>query len=691
MKCMESWLREWVNPPISREALGAGLTMAGLEVEEMTSIRDSALAPQIAKNKLNDHIIDIAITPNRGDCLSIRGLAREISALTNTPLRKFPISLVKSVSKDTLPIHLQATAACPRYNGRIIRQINIHAPTPDWLKDRLLCSGINTINCIVDVANYVMLELGQPMHAFDLNTIQERVNVRLSVKGEKIALLDGSTKQLDANTLVVADKTHPLAIAGVMGGVESSVTLQTQDILLESAYFSPPIVARQRQHYGLNSDSAYRFERGVDPMMQREAIERATQLILEIAGGNPGPVMEKVSKTHLPKNKKISLNADKIQQILGLSIPNKEINGIFKSLNFPYKYTKNKWVVQSPLYRFDITLPEDLIEEIARLYGYEKIPTLPIYADLQANKELKGATDLSLIRQALCDQGYNEIISYSFIDKKLQELLDPDFIPCELLNPITTDMSVMRTNLWPGLINSLMFNRSRQQQRIRLFEVGTCFVTDKTTLTQVPKIGGLISGLRYPEQWSIPAQEVDFYDLKGSIENLLSLNFPSTSCTFKPDTHPALHPGQTASIYYQDKKIGIMGALHPQILQNLGIIGSVFVFEMALKALEMTIPTRLEEISKFPEIRRDLAILIKQTIPAKDIQDTIKKVAGSWLKEVFIFDVYQGKGIALGLKSIALALILQHPTRTLVDEEVTELINNVMTALKGQLGAELRS
>lgn len=642
--------------------------------------------------QLEDVTIDISITPNRGDCLSVKGIAREVSALTATPLT-LPISnkAVAASTQNTIKVSVESKAGCPRYVGRLIRQVKVDIETPIWLKERLRRSGVRTISPIVDVTNYVMLELGQPMHAFDLNTIQQGIVVRQAKKGEKIALLDGSEKGLEAEALVIADHEKPLAIAGVMGGLESSVTSLTRDIFLESAYFSPAVVARQRQYYGLNSDSAYRFERGVDSTIQREAIERATQLILDIVGGEPGPVIEVVSEEHLPSACKVSLPHEKITQILGISIPEKEVERIFHSLQMAYVFQDKTWIIDVPPYRSDIKLAEDIIEEIARLYGYDHIPTHKIKSVLQANQVEDSAQDLQALRMALCDQGYHEVISYSFVDKKLQALLDPDETPRELLNPMTADMAVMRTNLWPGLVNTLLYNKSRQQHRIRLFEIGTVFITLDHQLYQQQKWGGLMMGSAYQEQWGQPGREADFYDVKGSIENIFSLFSSKANLVFKPEVHSALHPGQTAGIYHKDQKVGIVGALHPTVLQALDLATKVFVFELDLEALQKLPLASLREVSKFPEIRRDIAILVNQAIPAEQIQDTIKTVAGNWLQNVFIFDVYQGKGISSGLKSIALALILQHPTRTLVDDEVAALMERIIVALKGQLGAELRS
>jgi len=800
MKFSESWLREWVNPNLSREALCHMLTMAGLEVEEASPVSESfsgVLIGQILKIKkhpqadrlqvcevtvgtnphlnivcgatnikegmkvpvamlnavlpnnlvikattirgepsqgmlcsaaelafteqsegifvlpqdaplgedlrqylkLNDFTIDVSITPNRGDCLSIRGLAREVSALSKVPLKSIPLHPVLPATHDTLPISVTAKAGCPHYVGRVIRGVKADTTTPIWLKEKLSRSGIRSISPIVDVTNYVMLELGQPMHAFDLNTIEKKIVVRSSKSGEKIILLDGSEKELDENSLVIADDHKPLAIAGVMGGLDSSVTLLTTDIFLESAYFSSDVVARQRQYYGLNSDSAYRFERGVDASIQREAIERATQLILEIAGGEAGPVTEQISEVDLPKQLNITVTSQKIRQVLGMEIPPKYIDDIFARLHFQQKKSlfslskKDHWEVSVPPYRFDLNLAEDLIEEVARLHGYDNIPTHQLTAKLSVPHVKETTPHLMRLRLSFSQQGFHEIISYSFVDKKLQSLLNPIASAEELMNPITSDMTVMRTNLWPGLVNVLLYNKSRQQQRVRLFEIGTCFTREGNTLLQQPKLAGLIAGLAEPEQWGETAREADFFDLKGQVVNTLKQAFPAEEWIFSPSEHPVLHPGQSAEIYHHDKRIGVLGALHPVVIQAIDLPQQtkVYVFELDLNALPKEGGARSKEISKFPEIRRDIAILVNQAVPAKAIQDTIRFVAGDWLKDVFIFDVYQGKGISSGLKSIALGLVLQHSSRTLVDDEMAALMEQIINTLKGQLGAELRS
>ncbi len=640
---------------------------------------------------LDDHLIDVSITPNRGDCLSIQGMAREVAALTEAPLTSLEVESATAVSVPAPAVKVLLPKGCPRYVGRYIRGVKADAPTPIWMKERLRRSGIRSINVIVDVMNYVMLELGQPMHAFDADVLQGGITVRSGKAGESLDLLDGSNKTLNSDTMIIADDKYPLAIAGVMGGLASSVVLTTTNVLLESAYFTPKTIAKQRQAYQLNSDSAYRYERGIDPTSQRLAIERATGLIVRLAGGEAGAVAEVASDVELPASKSIFLSETILKNVLGVALPASAVSRVFKALSFPHVKRDDGWTVVVPAYRSDIALPEDLIEEVARIHGYEHIPTteLPQVVSSRLNDDLN---DLhAAFRQALTGLGLHEIVAYSFVAPTLQTLLDPERTPEKLMNPMTAEMAVMRTSLWPGLIETLRYNQSRQQQRVRLFELGKVFLRDDDGLRQPMCLGGLIAGDNFPLQWSTPARAVDFFDMKGIVESCLEATHPGMKPIFTQVLHPALHPGQSAEISLRGIPIGLVGALHPSVKKELDISNNVFVFELNLNNIPPVLPIKAEMISKFPEIRRDLALLVDQTIPSQVIQDTIRGVAGDWLKTLFVFDVYQGKGVASEKKSVAVALLLQHPTRTLVDDEVTALIETVVTALKSQLGVELRS
>lgn len=640
--------------------------------------------------KLADYVIDVSITPNRGDCLSLLGMATEVAALTKSPLTKPKLQETPAKIKDVLPVKIHAEAACPRYVGRMIRGVKADAITPIELQEKLRRSGIRSISPIVDVTNYVMLELGQPMHAFSLDKIVGGIDVRLSQANESLRLLDGSEVKLDAETLVIADQKKPLAIAGVMGGLDSGVTLLTQDIFLESAFFHPTDIARAGRRYKLGSDSSYRFERGVDPTIQRMAIERATELLLSIVGGQPGPVIETCSEKHLPSVVTIELRAARVLKILGVKIPDAKIEEILESLGFVLKKQGETWQVTVPLRRSDISLEIDLIEEIARFYGYNLIPESNAHTLMQVLPRPENRVNESSLRRVLCDLGYQEVITYSFIDKKMQTLFAPEQVSPELLNPITAEMSVMRSSLWPGLITTLLYNQNRQQSRVRLFETGLCFTQQGAELLQGKTLSGLANGAAMPAQWGLSSRPVDFFDLKGDLQNLFKLTLSSQEFTFRAGSSAALHPGQSADIYRNEALCGVMGAIHPSIIQALKIEGPVFVFELKLNLLEMAKIPQAMTLSKFPEIRRDIAIVLDQTVPAVAIQDTIIDVAGEWLKKVDIFDIYQGKGIEKGRKSVALALTLQHSSRTLVDEEVIDLMERIITTLKGRYNAELR-
>jgi phenylalanyl-tRNA synthetase beta chain len=639
---------------------------------------------------LADYVIDVSITPNRGDCLSVRGLAREVSALTQSSITTPIISNVKPIINDMLSIAISSPEACPHYVGRVIRNVKADATTPMWMQERLRRSGVRCISPVVDVMNYVMLELGQPMHAFDLSKITGNIKVRMASSSESLELLDGQTVQLTNETLVIADNEKPLAIAGVMGGLDSAVTLLTKDVFLESAYFTPQTIARSGRHFNLGSDSSYRFERGVDPKLQTLAIERATQLLLEMVGGEPGPVTEVIEEIYLPEFAAISLRAVRVEKILGMQIQNQEVESILTRLGFECTPTQEGWSVVVPSTRSDVTLEIDLIEEIMRLYGSDKVPLRDTYSALRMLPTQEDKLPLHIMRNTLRDLGYHEVITYTFVDSKVQDLLNPGKPPKALLNPITSDMSVMRTNLWPGLIKTLTYNLNRQQNRVRLFETGLRFVPQLNDYSQERVIGGLLSGTAFPEQWGVKSRQADFFDLKGDLQNLLRLTLAGDDFTFRVGSHPALHPGQTADIYRGEKYVGTMGALHPSLVQALDLPNSIFLFELLLDELEQAKLPKFSEISKFPEIRRDIAIFVDRSIPVQKIQDTIRNTAGELLKSVNLFDVYQGQNVGENRKSLALSLTLQHGSRTLVDEEVADLIERVIVKLKETFAAELR-
>lgn len=641
--------------------------------------------------ELDDQVFELELTPNRGDCLSIAGIAREVTALTKCEFKEPAIDEISGVIGTILPIQIEAESACSHYTGRIIREINPDAQTPLWLQERLRLGGINTITPIVDVTNYVMLELGQPLHAFDLAKLNDSITVRYAKPKESITLLDGNELALDDKTLVIADSKEPVALAGVMGGAESGVTANTQDIFLESAFFDPIVIASCVQRYALHTDSSHRFERGVDPKLQLKALNRVTDLLLEIVGGKAGPVSEVVNDEFLSELKVIILRRDRIERILGMKIADKDVVGILQRLGMKTETVKDGWQVIVPSWRFDIAEEIDLIEELARVYGYEQVPVHKLAAELTAKPYSETKLSLQRIRSLLVDRDYHEVITYSFVDAKLQKLLNPEYEPIELQNPISQDLAVMRTNTWPGLVKTLLYNQNRQQSRIRLFETGLCFVKENNALRQYPVLGGVATGNCYPEQWGTSKQNVDFFTVKSDLETLFQLTGCANDIHFKTAKHPALHPGRCAAIYCSKKPLGYLGELSPQIKQQLELVENVYLFELDLALVSKARITKYQKISKFPAVHRDIAIVVDEAITAQQIVDAIFAKGGDILRNVKVFDVYQGEKIAVGKKSMALNLILQHASRTLVDDEIEELVQKIVQELEQKFKIVLRS
>ncbi|UBM27249.1 phenylalanine--tRNA ligase subunit beta [Pseudomonas sp. p1(2021b)] len=641
---------------------------------------------------LDDASIEIGLTPNRGDCLSIAGLARDVSALYDTPVTRPVVPAVPAAHDEVRPVEVSAPAACPRYLGRVIRNVDLSKPTPLWMVERLRRSDVRSIDAAVDITNYVMLELGQPMHAFDLAEINGGIRVRMAEEGEKLVLLDGQEVALRADTLVIADHTRALAIAGVMGGEHSGVnTEKTRDLFLESAFFEPISVAGKARSYGLHTDASHRYERGVDSQLAREAMERATALVLEIVGGEAGPIVEAVSEQHLPKVAPVTLRAERINQMLGMDMDAAQVEQLLNALELKTSASgAGQWTVEVPSHRFDISLEVDLIEELARLYGYNNLPVRYPQARLapQARPESRG--ELPTLRRLLVARGYQEAITYSFIDPKLFELFTPGVEPLLLANPISSDMAAMRASLWPGLVKALQHNLNRQQDRVRLFESGLRFVGQLGDLKQQPMIAGVATGSRLPEGWANGRDSIDFFDVKADVEALLGYSGALGDFTFVAGKHPALHPGQTARIERDGKEVGYLGAIHPELAKTLGLERPVFVFELVLgDVVEGRLP-KFSELSKFPEVRRDLALIAGRDVASSSVLEVIRDNAGEWLTDLRLFDVYQGKGIDPDRKSLAVGLTWQHPSRTLNDDEVNTTLQNILTSLEQRLNTTLR-
>lgn len=646
--------------------------------------------------QLDDFLFDVDLTPNRSDCLSIAGLAREVGVLNRVPVTQPVLNKIAPQIDDQPRITLDAPVACPRYLGRIIRDVNIKAITPLWMQEKLRRSGIRSIDPVVDITNFVMLELGQPMHAFDLAEIAGGICVRMAKPEEKITLLDGSELTLKPETLVIADDNKALALAGIMGGEHSGCTANTRDVLLEVAYFDPLSLAGKAREYGLHTDASHRFERGVDFKLQQRAMERATELLLEITGGRPGPVTEAVSELHLPVRQPVTLRKNRLEKLLAIRLPDTEVADILTRLGLEVTDTGEAWETQVPSYRFDISIEEDLIEEVARVYGYDNLPVKAPSANLLIQSRPEGEISLRQIRSLLSARGYQEAITYSFIDPRWSQTFDPENQPIALANPISADLAVMRTSLLPGLAKALSHNQKRQQPRVRLFESGLRFIKQGEATLQEPMLAGLISGSRQLEAWTNKAEAVDFYDIKGDFEALIALGRKPDQWQFRPGNHPALHPGQSAEILHLSadghwQSAGWIGALHPQLMKTLDIRGNALVFEVKLSSVMSGKVQRFGSLSRFPEMRRDLALLVDESVAVGALLQEAQNQGGEWLQKVTLFDVYQGQGIPEGKKSLALGLTWQHPSRTLTDEEINTQVNQVVTAFSQGFAAELRS
>ena len=643
---------------------------------------------------LDDMIIEVDLTPNRGDCLSIRGLAREVGVLNKADVTVQDCSAVKATISDVVSVKLNVPKGCARYVGRVMRDLNLAQPTPQWMKERLRRSGIRSLGPAVDVTNYVLLELGQPMHAFDLDKIDGGIVVNMGAN-QSLKLLDDSEVIVDADTLVIADHKKVLALAGIMGGSESSVSDQTTDILLESAWFNPLALAGKARLYGKHTDSSHRFERGVDPQLQIAAMERATALMLEICGGSVGPLVVQESAENLPVAAEITLRDARLAQQLGLTIDADEVDDILSRLGLSLvKRSSNSATWLAPSWRFDLTIEQDLVEEVARIYGYNNLPTsTPTMAlDLQPNPESQQQP--GVFRSQLISRGYQEVITYSFVDPEIQAVVDPGVTPVSLANPISADMAVMRTNLWSGLLSTAAYNLNRQQSRIRIFEMGQCFVPSEEGdlgLSQNMMLAGLICGSRAPVGWTSTKDKVDFYDIKGDLEAVFAQTGLAAEFSFTADEHPALHPGQAASICRNGEKIGWIGQLHPKIQKRLGISTEAYLFQVDFSKIEDVRIPSFQEVSKFPEVKRDLAFLVDTSVAAQHLVNSAREAAGKHLIDLKLFDVYQSKDVDSKGKSIALGLTFQDDSRTLTDEEINHAIDSVVSHLAEICGAELRA
>ncbi|WP_420065673.1 phenylalanine--tRNA ligase subunit beta [Pectobacterium colocasium] len=643
--------------------------------------------------KLDDNAIEISVTPNRADCLGIIGVARDVAVLNQLALNEPTIEPVDATIQDTFPIKVDAPQACPRYLGRVVKGINVKAATPLWMREKLRRCGIRSIDPVVDVTNYVLLELGQPMHAFDLDRLNGGIIVRMATEGETLTLLDGNEAKLNADTLVIADQQSALAMGGIFGGEHSGVNEETQNVLLECAYFNPLSITGRARRHGLHTDASHRYERGVDPALQHKAIERATRLLIDICGGEAGPVVDVTSETDLPTRATITLRREKLDRLIGHVIADEQVSDILQRLGCNVAKTDSGWQATAPSWRFDMEIEEDLVEEVARIYGYNNIPNIPTQAPLVMTAHREASLSLKRVKTLLVDHGYQEAITYSFVDPKIQGLIHPDEASLSLPSPISAEMSVMRLSLWSGLLSAAVYNQNRQQSRLRLFESGLRFVPDSSAdlgIRQDLMLAGVITGTRYEEHWDLARQAVDFYDLKGDLEAVLALTGKLSEIEFKAENNPALHPGQSAAIYLGDKRIGFIGVIHPELERKLDLNGRTVVFELLWDKVADRILPEASEVSRFPANRRDIAVVVAENVPAGDILAECKKVGANQLVGVNLFDVYRGKGVAEGYKSLAISLTLQDTTRTLAEEEIAATVAECVAALKQRFQASLR-
>lgn len=784
MKFSENWLRTWVDPDLTSEALAHALTMAGLEVEALESVapafnnvvvaevlevvkhpnadrlnvcqvnvgeahpltivcgaanvavgvkvpcaRIGAVLPgdfvikqakvrsiesfgmlcselelglaevsqglwllpndaPIGKTlreylELDDKLFTLKLTPNRSDCSGMVGIAREVAALTGSVFKPVNVQAQSVTLSEQLPVKVADAQGCPLYCGRLVRGVNAAAATPAWMMRRLERSGLRSINAVVDITNYVMLEMGQPMHAFDAADIAGGITVRRARKSEGLTLLNEQQVVLDEEVLVIADEVRVLALAGIMGGQGSGVEIATPDVFLESAFFHPDAIVGKARRFGLATDSSFRFERGVDFAATRQALERATQLLLEICGGNAGAISE--VRGLMPKREAIMLRRSRVARVLGISLENSQIADLFTRLQFDFVANGEDYRVTPPSFRFDLTIEADLIEELARLYGYDHIPALAPHAAMTMLPCSELQRPLARLLQTMVALDYQEIVSYSFVEEDVERELCGNDEPVALQNPIASNLAVMRSSLLGGLVGALRYNLNRKQSRVRLFEVGACFAKVNNKYVQSQRLSGLAYGEAQAEQWGTATKSVDFYDVKANVEAL----FAPQPLRFVTATHPALHPGRGAQIYCDEQMIGWIGEIHPRWQQQYDMPETCVWFEVELDALMQAKIPHMSEIAKFLPVRRDLAVVLDEGMTVQTVLDTMRQVSAPFVVEIALFDVYRGKGLERGKKSLAFRVLLQDTHKTLTDSEIEPSITQLVTALQ-KMGAQLR-
>ncbi|MEL7185927.1 MAG: phenylalanine--tRNA ligase subunit beta [Pseudomonadota bacterium] len=639
---------------------------------------------------LPDAVIDLDLTPNRGDCFSVLGIARDVSALTGSELKDASVTSVAADSDEVYPVELVEPAGCPRFAGRLVRGIDSAAVSPVWMTERLRRAGLRAISPVVDITNYVMLELGQPLHAYDAAKLQGPIRPRLAKKGEKVTLLDDNTVELGSDTMIITDDSGPIGIAGMMGGLSTAVSDATVDVFFEGAFWPQDFMAGRARAYGMHTDASMRFERGVDPGGQARAVDRATQLLVEIAGGKAGPLSDHVVEKYLPTRTEIALRKSRLARLLGTDVDAGEVTRILTGLQMSVTENDAGWTVVAPSHRFDIAIEEDLIEEIARIHGYDAIPEATAFAQTPLESVTESKTDLELAAATLIARDYQEVITYSFIDADANKMFTGNDSDLVLSNPISSEMSVMRASLWPGMVAAASANNARQQDRVRIFEASKSYHGKLGKHFEVERIAGLATGSVTPEQWASRSESVDFFDVKADVEALISLSCVAGETTFEAASHPALQPGQSANVLRDGNVIGVLGKLHPRIAKHYDLKRAVFVFEFDAEKLLASNAPSAEIVSKFPAIRRDIAVVVDDKITADDLVRAVAATNPKLIRDVRIFDIYKGERIEAGRKSVAIGLILQETSRTLTDEDADGAMAAAVKKLEDQFAAVLR-
>lgn len=657
--------------------------------EESDGILELAADAQVGQDiralfDLDDKLFTLKLTPNRADCLSIAGIARDVTALTGAPLALPEITPVPVAHAQQLAVSVAEPEACPRYAGRLIQGVDATAATPDWMVRKLERSGIRSISAIVDITNYVLLEQGQPLHAFDASKLQGGIQVRYAYNGEELLLLNGQQVALGDDMLVIADDKAPLALAGIMGGEASAVGDATRDIFLESAFFAPAVIVGKARRLNFSTDSSYRFERGVDFGNTLQALERASQLVLEICGGQAGPITEALNQ--LPERKPVRLRLARLNSVLGIVLDAAAVGTLLERLSFKFSAVEGGFEVTPPSYRFDIEIEEDLVEEVARLHGYDNIPALAPHDEQRMLPSPEARLNRNRLRDTLAASGYQEIVSYSFVDESWERDFLGNASPIVLKNPIASNLSVMRTGLWAGLMETLIYNLNRKQERVRLFEIGSAYFAEEAAYREVGRISGLAYGSAEPEQWATAAREVDFFDVKAEVDRLAGGRVQYVAAQ-----HPALHPGQTAQILLDGLPIGWIGKLHPKWQQHYQLPRSAILFELDVEPLLQSSVASYMQVGKFPPVRRDIAVVVDEAVPIQSLLDTMRSSKNALISDIALFDVYQGKGIAEGKKSLAFLVLMQDTQKTLTDAEADAVIAGLLDLLAQRHGAALRN